>query len=39
MYYADDDDYAVALSDRRSVSDVALMLGDAAIGWKVATEK
>ena len=37
--YADDADYAVALNDRRSVSDVAVMLGDKVIGWKVSTQK
>ena len=32
-------DYAVASNDRRSVSGVAVMLGDTAIGWKSSTQK
>ena len=34
-----DADYAVASNDRRSVSSVAVMLGDTAIGWKISTQK
>ena len=34
-----DADYAVASKDRRSVSGVAVMLGDTAIGWKSSTQK
>ena len=34
-----DDDYAVASKDRRSVSSVAVMLRDTAIGWKSSTQK
>ena len=32
-------DYAAASNDRRSVSGVAVMLGDTAIGWKSPTQK
>ena len=34
-----DADYAAASNDRRSVSGVAVMLGDTAIGWKSSTQK
>ena len=34
-----DADYATASNDRRSVSCVAIMLGDTAIGWKSSTQK
>ena len=34
-----DADYAAASNDRRSVSGVAVMLGDTAIGWKNSTQK
>ena len=34
-----DTDYAAAYDDRRSVSGVAVMLGDTAIGWKSSTQK
>ena len=34
-----DADYAAASDDRRSVSGVAVMLGDTAIGWKSSTQK
>ncbi|CAM9864367.1 unnamed protein product, partial [Ascophyllum nodosum] len=34
-----DADYAAASNDRRSVSGVAVMLGDTAIGWKSNTQK
>ena len=34
-----DADYAAAYNDRRSVSGVAVMLGDTAIGWKSSTQK
>ena len=34
-----DADYAVASNDRRSVSGLAVMLGDTAIGWKSGTQK
>ena len=39
LYVYADDDYAVASKDRRSVSGVAVMLGDTAIGWKSSTQK
>ena len=32
-------DYAAAFNDRRLVSDVALIMGDTAIGWKRSTQK
>ena len=32
-------DYAVVSNNRRSVSDVAVVLGDAAISWKTSTQK
>ena len=32
-------DYAEASNDRRSVADIAVMLGDTAIGWKSSTQK
>ena len=35
----EDADYAAASNDRRSVSGVAVMLGDTAIGWKSSTQK
>ena len=34
-----DADHAAASNDRRSVSGVAVMLGDTAIGWKSSTQK
>ena len=34
-----DADYAAASNDRRSVSGVAVMLGDTVIGWKSSTQK
>ena len=34
-----DGNYAVASNDRRSVSGVAITLGDTAIGWKSSTQK
>ena len=34
-----DADYAAASNDRRSVSGIAIMLGDTAIGWKSSTQK
>ena len=34
-----DADFAAASNDRRSVSGVAVMLGDTAIGWKSSTQK
>ena len=34
-----DADYAAASTDRRSVSGLAVMLGDTAIGWKSSTQK
>ncbi|CAN0084350.1 unnamed protein product, partial [Ascophyllum nodosum] len=34
-----DADYAAVSNDRRSVSGVAVMLGDTAIGWKSSTQK
>ena len=34
-----DADYAAASNDRRSVSGVAVMLGDTAIDWKSSTQK
>ena len=34
-----DADYAAASNDRRSASGVAVMSGDAAIGWKSSTQK
>ena len=34
-----DADYAVASNDRRFVSEVAVMLGDTAIGWKSSMQK
>ena len=34
-----DADYAAASNDRRSVSGVAVVLGDSAIGWKSSTQK
>ena len=34
-----DADYAAVSNDRRSVSGVAVMLGDTAIGWKCNTQK
>ena len=34
-----DADYAAASNDRRSVSGVAVMLGDTAIGWESSTQK
>ena len=34
-----DADYAAASNDRRSVSGIAVMLGDTAIGWKSSTQK
>ena len=34
-----DADYTAAYKDKRSVSGVAAMLGDAAIGWKSSTQK
>ena len=34
-----DADYAAASNDRRSVSGVAVMLGDTAIGWKSSTQR
>ena len=34
-----DADYAAASNDRRSVSGVAVILGDTAIGWKSSTQK
>ena len=37
--YTDDADYVTASNDRRSVSGIAVMLGDTAIGWKSSTEK
>ena len=32
-------DYAVVSNNRRSVSDVAVVLGDTAISWKTSTQK
>ena len=34
-----DADYAALSNNRRSVSGVAVMLGDTAIGWKSSTQK
>ena len=34
-----DADYTAASNDRRSVSGMAVMLGDTAIGWKSSTQK
>ena len=34
-----DADYAAASNDGRSVSGVAVVLGDSAIGWKSSTQK
>ena len=34
-----DADYAAASNDFRSVSDVAVMLGDTAIGWKTRLDR
>ena len=34
-----DADYAAASNDRRSVSGVAVMIGDTTIGWKSSTQK
>ena len=39
LYVYEGDDYAAASNDRRSVSGVASMLGDRAIGWKSSTQK
>ena len=39
LYVYADADYAAASNDRRSVSGVAVMLGDATIGWKSSTQK
>ena len=37
--FADDAGYAAASNYRRSVSGVAVVLGDTAIGWKSSTQK
>ena len=34
-----DADYAAAFNDRRSVSGIAVMLGNTAFGWKSSTQK